>query len=132
MDDRIEHSVVIEAPLDRVWDLVTEPGWWVPSDEGTPIDRTPGAVAVRASERYGSYPVQVVRLQPKVYAAFRWASTAIRGRPHHGRVGVVLSGLSSVDIGIGSSAVELMPCTLAGGSLRTRWLGCGSPVSTPT
>ena len=113
MDDRVEHSVFIKAPLDRVWDLVTEPGWWVPSDEGTPIDRTPGAVAVRASERYGSYPVQVVRLQPKVYAAFRWASTFPGEDLTHGkttlvefhvaveagavRVTVVESGFASLD-----------------------------------
>jgi uncharacterized protein YndB with AHSA1/START domain len=74
MEDRIERSVLIEAPLDRVWDLVTEPGWWVPSETDDPVDRTPGAVTVRTSAQYGSFPVQVVRLEPKAYAAFRWAS----------------------------------------------------------
>jgi uncharacterized protein YndB with AHSA1/START domain len=76
MSDRIEHSVLIEAPLDRVWDLVTEPGWWVPSQTPAPIDRTPGAIAVRESEQWGRFPVQVVRFDPKTYAAFRWASTS--------------------------------------------------------
>lgn len=76
MSDRIERSVLIEASLDRVWDLVTEPGWWVPSQTTAPIDRTPGAIAVRESEQFGRFPVQVVRLDPKTYAAFRWASTS--------------------------------------------------------
>jgi len=76
MTDRIERSVLIEAPLDRVWDLVTEPGWWVPTQVQAPVDRTPGAVTVRESEQWGRFPVQVVTLDPKAYAAFRWASTA--------------------------------------------------------
>jgi uncharacterized protein YndB with AHSA1/START domain len=75
MIDRIERSVLIEAPLDRVWDLVTEPGWWVPSQAQTPLDRTQGAIAVRESEQWGRFPVQVVSFDPKTYAAFRWAST---------------------------------------------------------
>ena len=76
MSDRIERSVVIEAPLDRVWDLVTEPGWWVPSRVPAPPERTPGTVVVRDSEQWGRFPVQVVSLDPKTYAAFRWASTS--------------------------------------------------------
>jgi uncharacterized protein YndB with AHSA1/START domain len=76
MTDRIERSVLIEAPLDRVWDLVTEPGWWVPSQTPVQIDRTPGAVAIRESEQWGRFPVRVVSFDPKTYAAFRWASTS--------------------------------------------------------
>jgi uncharacterized protein YndB with AHSA1/START domain len=76
MSDRIEHSVLIESPLDRVWDLVTEPGWWVPSQTPAPIDRTPGAIAIRESEQWGRFAVQVVSFDPKTYAAFRWASTS--------------------------------------------------------
>jgi uncharacterized protein YndB with AHSA1/START domain len=75
MDDRIERQITINAPLDRVWDLVTEPGWWVPTNTPVPIDRTPGSVTVRESEKWGRYPVQVVQLDPQTYAAFRWAST---------------------------------------------------------
>lgn len=76
MNDRIERSVLIEAPLDRVWDLVTEPGWWVPTEAAAAVDRTPGSTVVRESERWGRFPVQVVKVDPKTYAAFRWASTS--------------------------------------------------------
>ncbi len=27
--DRIERQVTINAPLERVWRLVSEPGWWI-------------------------------------------------------------------------------------------------------
>ncbi|MGI8880709.1 MAG: SRPBCC domain-containing protein [Jatrophihabitans sp.] len=75
MQDTIERSIVIDAPLDRVWDLVTEPGWWAPSDRPQESDRTTGAVTVRESEKWGRFPVAVVRIDPQTYAAFRWAST---------------------------------------------------------
>lgn len=75
MQDTIERSIAITAPLERVWDLVTEPGWWVPTDEPVTADRTPGSVVVRESEKWGRFPVEVVDLKPMTYAAFRWAST---------------------------------------------------------
>ena len=74
MEDRIEQEITINASLDRVWELVTEPGWWVPTEVKVAIDRTPGHVAVRDSPKWGRFPVEVVRLDPQTYAAFRWAS----------------------------------------------------------
>jgi uncharacterized protein YndB with AHSA1/START domain len=74
MDDRIERDILINAPLDRVWDLVTEPGWWVPAPNTEPPNRTVGTVTVRDSEKWGRFPVEVVRVDPQTYAAFRWAS----------------------------------------------------------
>ena len=38
MQDRIEQQIVIHAPLDRVWDLVSVPGWWVPTEVETEPD----------------------------------------------------------------------------------------------
>ena len=73
MQNTVERSISISAPVERVWDLVTEPGWWVPTDVPTPAERTPGKVVVRESEKYGRYPVEVVELRPMTYAAFRWA-----------------------------------------------------------
>jgi uncharacterized protein YndB with AHSA1/START domain len=76
VDDRIEQEITINAPLDRVWQLVSEPGWWVPSTITGPADHTPGHQVVRESEKWGRFPVEVVRVDPKNYAAFRWASQA--------------------------------------------------------
>jgi|HubBroStandDraft_1064217.scaffolds.fasta_scaffold54252_3 uncharacterized protein YndB with AHSA1/START domain len=76
MEDRIEQDITIKAPLDRVWELVSEPGWWVPSAVVAAVDHTPGHQVVRESEKWGRFPVEVVRVEPKGYAAFRWASHA--------------------------------------------------------
>ena len=76
MPDRIEQQIVINAPLGRVWDLVSVPGWWVPTEVETEPDRTPGSQTVRESARWGRFPVEVVEIRPQSYAAFRWASQA--------------------------------------------------------
>jgi uncharacterized protein YndB with AHSA1/START domain len=74
MEDRIEQEILINAPLERVWKLVSEPGWWVPSTTTAPVDHTPGHQIVRESERWGRFAIAVVRVEPRTYAAFRWAS----------------------------------------------------------
>ena len=30
MEDRIEQRITIRATHDKVWQLVTRPGWWLP------------------------------------------------------------------------------------------------------
>jgi uncharacterized protein YndB with AHSA1/START domain len=74
MEDGIEQVITINAPLERVWELVSEPGWWVPSAVVAPVDHTPGHRVVRESEQWGRFPVEVVRVEPMTYASFRWAS----------------------------------------------------------
>jgi uncharacterized protein YndB with AHSA1/START domain len=77
VEDRIEQEIVIEAGLERVWNLVTRPGWWVPDDSGADGGRAalePGALTVRESARWGRFVIEVVRVEPMSYAAFRWAS----------------------------------------------------------
>ncbi|MFG1626119.1 SRPBCC domain-containing protein [Kribbella sp. NPDC049227] len=63
--DRIERDTLIAASLERVWSLVSEPGFWItvekdlariPADEGT------------------DFPVVVAKSEPPTYVAYRWAS----------------------------------------------------------
>jgi uncharacterized protein YndB with AHSA1/START domain len=106
MQDTIERSIAISAPLERVWDLVTEPGWWVPADEPGTADRTPGAVVDRESEKYGRFPVQVVELTPMTYAAFRWSSTYPNADLEPGRTTLIEFTLAAGDDGVTVSVVE--------------------------
>ena len=74
-EDRIEREVLIVAPLERVWSLVAEPGFWV-ADKAS----LPGTVAeagesiVAKNAKYGDFPVRVEKVEPPTYLAYRWAS----------------------------------------------------------
>jgi uncharacterized protein YndB with AHSA1/START domain len=105
VQDSIERSISIAAPLEHVWDLVTEPGWWVPSDAQIEPDRTPGNVVVRESQ-WGRFPVEVVELRPMTYAAFRWSSTFPGEDPVAGRTTLVEFTLTQVEGGICVSVIE--------------------------
>jgi uncharacterized protein YndB with AHSA1/START domain len=106
MQDTIERSIDISAPIERVWDLVTEPGWWVPSDVPVEAVRTPGHVAVRESEKWGRFPVEVVELRPMTYAAFRWSSTVPGGDLTPGHTTLVEFSVTPTDDGVRVSVVE--------------------------
>jgi uncharacterized protein YndB with AHSA1/START domain len=104
--DRIERSIAIAAPIEKVWDLVTEPGWWVPADVPVRPDRTPGHVVVRESEKWGKFPVEVIELRPMSYAAFRWASQFPGEGLAPGRTTLVEFTLAPAGDGIRVTVVE--------------------------
>ncbi len=106
MEDRIVKDITIDAPLDRVWDLVTEPGWWVPSDVREPVDRTPGSRTVRVSEKHGRFPVEVVGIDPRTYVAFRWASQFAGEELAPGRTTLVEFAVAEVDDGVKVTVTE--------------------------
>ena len=106
MQDSIERSIAITAPLERVWELVTDPGWWVPTDVPVEADRTPGTVVVRESEKWGRFPVEVVDLRPMSYVAFRWSSAFPGEELAAGRTTLIEFTLAPSDDGVTVSVVE--------------------------
>jgi uncharacterized protein YndB with AHSA1/START domain len=72
--DSIEREVVIDAPVDRVWELVTEAehlGRWF-GDAGAEIDLRPGgAIELRWTEHAARGRIEAV--EPPRLFAFRWA-----------------------------------------------------------
>jgi uncharacterized protein YndB with AHSA1/START domain len=127
MQDRIERSIVISAPIERVWDLVTEPGWWVPSDVEVEPDRTPGHVVVRESQKVGRFPVEVVELRPMSYAAFRWASTFPGAELAPGRATLIEFTVSPTESGVQVAVVESGFSTLdASDDLKTQGIESNS------
>src|SRR5450755_1047785 len=75
-EDRIERETLIAAPLERVWSLVAEPGFWV-ADKAT----LPGTVAregesmVAKNAEHGDFPVRVEKVEPALAG-----SEELRGR----------------------------------------------------
>lgn len=74
-EDRIERETLIAAPLDRVWSLVAEPGFWVADTAGlSGMVAREGESMVARSAKYGDFPVRVEKVAPPTYLAYRWAS----------------------------------------------------------
>ncbi len=78
--DRIARQIDIDAPADRVWELVVRPGWYVNDGavEAEPDVRYEGEVAVVRLRDLGEFRFRTVELDKPRYAAFRWIGTPFR------------------------------------------------------
>lgn len=76
VQDKVEREITINAPIERVWELVSEPGWWISDDAG---DRSgqrrwrEGDLEIIEDARYGRFPVLTVASEPPRYVSFRGA-----------------------------------------------------------
>jgi uncharacterized protein YndB with AHSA1/START domain len=70
---RIERDILIEAPVDIVWAVVTEPEhisrWF---SESADLDLRPGGRAALHWEAYGTVQGRVERVEPPHFFSFRW------------------------------------------------------------
>jgi uncharacterized protein YndB with AHSA1/START domain len=74
--DQIEREVLIEAPVERVWALITEAehmGAWF-SDTSAEIDLRPGGAMSLSWEKHGTVHARVERVEPPHLFTYRWAS----------------------------------------------------------
>ncbi len=71
--DRIEREISIDAPADRVWSLVSEPGWFINDKAITEhrIERN-GDLSTIHDPVHGAFTFRTVELDEPRYAAFRW------------------------------------------------------------
>lgn len=78
--DTIERTITVDAPVERVWRLVSEPGWWI--NAGTITDHTiawEGDVAAVTDPTHGTFRIRRVEERAPEYVAFRWAAGASEG-----------------------------------------------------
>ncbi|WP_328581206.1 SRPBCC family protein [Streptomyces sp. NBC_00370] len=76
-EDRIERDITIDASVERVWAVLTEPehvGSWFGQGKPTPVDLRPGGIMVLDHGEYGVFRTTVVTVDPPRYFAYRWAS----------------------------------------------------------
>ena len=74
--DTIERETTIDAPVDRVWTLITEPehlGRWF-GDAGAEIDLRPGGAMLLRWSEYGEVHARVEAVEPPRRFAYRWAA----------------------------------------------------------
>lgn len=74
-EDRIEQEVVIAAPVERVWELITQAehlGRWF-GDAGADIDLREGGELELRWEEFGKSRGRIERVEEPTAFAFRWA-----------------------------------------------------------
>ena len=77
--DRIEREILIDAPIERVWQLVSEPGWWIgDGDRSAQVITREGDLVVVDDPRYGRYPILPVSTDAPRHASYR--SSAFPGQ----------------------------------------------------
>lgn len=70
MTDRIEREIRIDAPMERVFSLVSEPGWWIEDGPQRTVTRE-GDVTVVELPQHGRFPVLPVSSDAPRHVAFR-------------------------------------------------------------
>ncbi len=105
MEDRIERRIAIRATHDKVWQLVTRPGWWLPGSKAEPA-RGPGRVSVEYGGDVRPYVIDIVRIEPQGYASFRWASAFGGAAPAPGNATLVEFYVRPLGDEVGVTVVE--------------------------
>jgi uncharacterized protein YndB with AHSA1/START domain len=71
--DRVEREILIDAPLDVVWSVITEPEhvsrWFSDAAE---IDLRPGGELILTWEEHGPVHWRAERIDPRHFVSFRW------------------------------------------------------------
>jgi len=74
IQDAITREIEINAPLAIVWELVSQPGWWI--NDGAIVDNTieeRNGVWHVTNTTHGTFPLLVEGSREPTYVAFRWA-----------------------------------------------------------
>jgi uncharacterized protein YndB with AHSA1/START domain len=111
--DQIEREVVIAAPIERVWALITEAehiGAWF-ADSGADIDLRAGGAMSLSWEEHGTVRARVERVEPPRLFSYRWAN-AVDVDPVEGHSTLVEFSLSAEDAGTRVRVVETGFATL--------------------
>jgi uncharacterized protein YndB with AHSA1/START domain len=107
--DTIEREILINAPVERVWELVSEPGWFINAGQirahGLRADPERDHVTIVTDPEYGDFSIETVSSTPPQTITFRWLGGAV----DEGRAVVhtdVVFTLTPVDAGTMLRVVE--------------------------
>jgi uncharacterized protein YndB with AHSA1/START domain len=123
VSDTIERDILIAAPAEKVWEVVSVPGWWI--NDGSALDlslieRIAEDRAIVHHPEHGDFLVERLDTDPPRAVTFRWLVSGAEGRRIdaaddqllHTRVTLTLTPepggtrLSVVEAGFASAAVD--------------------------
>lgn len=121
--DTIERDIFIAAPVEKVWEVVSVPGWWI--NDGSALDlslveRIAEDKAIVHHPGHGDFLVERLDADPPRAVNFRWVVSGAEGRRIdaaedqllHTRVALTLTAepggtrLSVVESGFATAAVD--------------------------
>jgi uncharacterized protein YndB with AHSA1/START domain len=82
VQDRIEREVVIAAPPERVWEIITQAehvGKWF--GDSAEVDLRPGGTIVLRWEKYGTRYATIEKIDKPRYFSYRWAPGVADKKP---------------------------------------------------
>jgi uncharacterized protein YndB with AHSA1/START domain len=107
--DRIERSIDIDATAERVWSLITRPGWWINDGDVDPDPelRREGEYDVVVHPKHGTFRFATLERDEPRHRAYHWVDTVapeagttvdfwIEDRPGGVRLRVVESGFAGL------------------------------------
>jgi uncharacterized protein YndB with AHSA1/START domain len=104
-NDQIKREIFINASIQTVWELISQPAWWVGDAPGPDKVQLDGSRVV-ADTKYGQFPVLIEQSEPPNYLACRWASSFPGAEPNGENSTLVEFKLISKDGGTLLSVVE--------------------------
>jgi uncharacterized protein YndB with AHSA1/START domain len=82
VSDTIERDIFIAAPAEKVWEVVSIPGWWINDGsalELSLIERIAEDQAIVHHPQHGDIPVERLAADPPRTAVFRWLISGSEG-----------------------------------------------------
>lgn len=104
-NDRIEREIFINASVHTVWELISQPAWWVGDAPGPDKVLVDGSRVV-ADTKYGKFTVLIEQEDSPNYLACRWASSFPGEEPREGNSTLVEFMLKAKDGGTWLSVME--------------------------
>jgi uncharacterized protein YndB with AHSA1/START domain len=104
-NDRIEREIFINASVQTVWELISQPAWWVGDAPGPDKVQVEGSLVV-ADTKYGKFTVLIEQEDSPNYLACRWASSFPGEEPKEGNSTLVEFVLNAKDGGTWLKVVE--------------------------
>ncbi|MDX2938690.1 SRPBCC domain-containing protein [Streptomyces ipomoeae] len=84
LSNTIERAIVINAPVERVWTVLTEPaflGRWFGNGEPVKIELRPGGLLLFDHGVHGTIPARVETVEPPHAFSWRWSQGAAGEEP---------------------------------------------------